>query len=240
LANFKTHFNVAASASAVVSVSVLAINLITPVEAMIMFLFGTIGGLLPDLDSDNSVPLRIGFKIFAYISSFLVMFALSENMTIIEMLIIWILAFIFMRLVVLNLFNKFTVHRGIFHSVPASVVFGLIIVIFLHYLFSFSPFKAWLAGFFIFFGSMVHLILDEVYSIDVMGRRIKKSFGTAVKFYDKKTVYPNIVIYVVMVFLFMIAPDFSKFLEFITTYDTYNSISEILIPKGMWFEFIFK
>jgi hypothetical protein len=235
LANFKTHFNVAAASSAVVATSFLAINLITPIEAILFFLFGTIGGLLPDLDAHNSVPLRIGFKIFSVLMSFIIMFALSENLTIIEMLIILVIAFIFMRLVVLELFNKLTVHRGIFHSIPASFSFGLIVTLILFYLFDFNEFNAWLGGFFIAFGSIVHLVLDEIYSVDLMGRRFKKSFGTAFKFYDENSVYPNVLIYILLVSLFFIAPDFSEFFAFISDNSTYEDIGDVFIPKGVWF-----
>jgi hypothetical protein len=140
-----------------------------------------------------------------------------------------------MRLIVLELFNKFTTHRGIFHSIPASFVFGLIVTIILHYLFNWSEFNSWLGGFFITFGSIVHLILDEIYSIDFMGRRIKKSFGTALKLYDDKQIYPNIMIYLLLFGLLLITPDFSEFLEFISTYDTYEDIGDVLIPNGIWF-----
>jgi membrane-bound metal-dependent hydrolase YbcI (DUF457 family) len=236
LANFKTHFNVAAACSGFVATSILAINLISPVEAIILFLFGTIGGLLPDLDSHNSVPLRIGFKIFSFLVSFIVMFSLSDSLSVVEMIIIWIITFIFMRVVVLELFNKFTVHRGIFHSIPASIVFGLIVTIILYNLFGYNEFNSWLGGFFITFGSIVHLVLDEAYSIDLMGRRVKKSFGTALKLYDEKTVYPNIVIYFMIFGLLLIAPDFSEFLKFISTYDTYEDIKDVLMPQGIWFD----
>ncbi len=39
-------------------------------------------------------------------------------------------------------------------------------------------------GLFIGFGFIVHLILDEVYSVDLMNKRMKKSFGTALKLYS--------------------------------------------------------
>ena len=37
-----------------------------------------------------------------------------------------------------------------------------------------------------FVGFLTHLILDEMYSVDVYDTRIKASFGTALKFYDGK------------------------------------------------------
>ena len=64
------------------------------------------------------------------------------------------------------------------------------------YLVCFSPetsirmFKAWA----VFLGFILHLALDELYSVDLMGRRLKKSWGTAMKFFGKDSV-SNIVTY---------------------------------------------
>ena len=33
----------------------------------------------------------------------------------------------------------------------------------------------------VFWGYLIHLILDEIYSVDITGRKIKKSFGSALK-----------------------------------------------------------
>ena len=44
--------------------------------------------------------------------------------------------------------------------------------------------QAWLTGLFLFIGFLIHLALDEIYSVDVEGRTIKKSFGTALKLFD--------------------------------------------------------
>jgi len=45
---------------------------------------------------------------------------------------------------------------------------------------------SWLSGLFIGFGFIVHLLLDEIYSVDLSNKRMKKSFGTALKLYSYK------------------------------------------------------
>ena len=56
---------------------------------------------------------------------------------------------------------------------------------------------AWLG---LIIGFMSHLLLDEIYSVDVRGVRLKKSFGTALKFvsFDKpqKTVFTYMLLFV--------------------------------------------
>ena len=44
--------------------------------------------------------------------------------------------------------------------------------------------SAWLTGLFVLIGFIIHLVLDEIYSVDVEGAVIKKSFGTALKLFD--------------------------------------------------------
>ena len=39
-------------------------------------------------------------------------------------------------------------------------------------------------GLFVLIGFIIHLVLDEIYSVDVEGAVIKKSFGTALKLFD--------------------------------------------------------
>ena len=43
---------------------------------------------------------------------------------------------------------------------------------------------AWLSGGFVFLGGLIHLLLDEIYSVDLRNIKIKRSFGTALKLVD--------------------------------------------------------
>jgi hypothetical protein len=40
-------------------------------------------------------------------------------------------------------------------------------------------------------GALSHLILDEIWSVDFMGARLKKSAGTALSFWKKKSPYAS-------------------------------------------------
>jgi hypothetical protein len=68
-------------------------------------------------------------------------------------------------------------------------------------------FKAWA----VVIGFVSHLILDEIYAVDWQGKRIrvKKSFGTALKFFGKG-IWPNVSTYGKLVLLlFLVAGDAS-------------------------------
>jgi hypothetical protein len=83
-----------------------------------------------------------------------------------------------------TLIKRYTVHRGMWHSIPACAIAGL-----LAYLLCTGNgelvrgYKA--CG--VVLGFMSHLLLDELYSIDWHGGRLrlKRSFGTAIKFWSK-------------------------------------------------------
>ena len=98
-----------------------------------------------------------------------------------EMALIGIGVYLFVRFGLTNMIRKYTVHRGMFHSIPAGLVFAGVAFLIVGDSFDINIryFKAGavLAGF------MSHLILDEIYSVEWKGGawRLKKSSGTAVK-----------------------------------------------------------
>ena len=49
-------------------------------------------------------------------------------------------------------------------------------------------------------GAFSHLVLDEIYSVDFSGNqiRVKRSFGTALKLWDRKSPYTSTLAFVAM------------------------------------------
>lgn len=181
MANFKTHLFTAAGISGVAAIACMKADVTTAMETPILFGLGTLGGLLPDIDSDNSVPIRISFNLLAFFLAFVTMFVFIGRYTVLELAAIWLGVFVGVRYVVLEFFIAFTVHRGAIHSLLAAVFFGLGTVSLAYHVFDKSYQLAWLYGFFIAFGFVIHLALDELFSVDLLGRRLKRSFGTALK-----------------------------------------------------------
>ena len=154
----------------------------------------SVSGMLPDLDSDSGIPLRETSMFLAalvptlMIERFRAMGLSHEAMAVAAMLI-----YLGIRFIVVEIFKRYTVHRGMWHSIPAAASAGL-----LAYLACPSPsegvrvYKAMA----VVTGFLVHLILDEIWSIDFQGGRfrLKRSFGTALKFFDN-SLWPNISVY---------------------------------------------
>jgi hypothetical protein len=89
--------------------------------------------------------------------------------------------------------RRYTVHRGMFHSLPAAAIFGQLA--FLLTCDSDLRIRLFKAGA-VPIGYLSHLVLDELYSLQwYRGRlRLKKSFGTALKMFGHKW-WPNLSTY---------------------------------------------
>jgi hypothetical protein len=142
----------------------------------------TVGGLLPDLDSDSGVPVRELFGITAAAVAVLMFHPLRDSGLPLEQALVFMgAAYFFVRYAVSGFFKRTTVHRGMFHSVPAMFIAGLLV--FLAYP-SPDPFLRLYLGGGIMVGFLSHLVLDEFYAVDFMGVRVRfnKFAGSALKF----------------------------------------------------------
>jgi hypothetical protein len=146
----------------------------------------TLGGLLPDLDSDSGVPVRELFSVAAAVTPILLfdrVKSLCQQST--EQTVVVLAAiYLFIRYVLSSLFKSFTVHRGMFHSIPALVIAGL--ATYLVYPSGDVRRRMFLSGA-VMIGFLSHLILDEIYSVDFMGARLRlnKYAGSALKLVSK-------------------------------------------------------
>lgn len=154
----------------------------------------SVSGMLPDLDSDSGVPVRETSAFAAAIIPMLMVERFHQlNLSWDSMVLAAMLIYIVVRFGVTEIFKRYTVHRGMWHSLPAAATVTL-----LAFLICQCPdisvriFKA--AA--VCLGFMSHLVLDEIYSVERKGVRIrfKKSFGTALKLWGKGW-WPNISTY---------------------------------------------
>ena len=65
---------------------------------------------------------------------------------------------------------------------------------------------AWGAGLMVGIGYLTHLVLDEVYSVDLLNSRVKRSFGTALKPFSLADPGSSFAMLVVVLALAWIAP----------------------------------
>lgn len=186
MANFKTHLLTASALGGVAAIACMKAGVAPAAETPMLLGLGALGGLLPDIDSERSVPIRIGFNLLAFFLAFMAMFQFAGRYTVLELAAIWLGVFVGVRYLVLELFVACTTHRGAFHSVLAAVFFGLGTVSLSWHVFAKPYSVAWLYGVFIALGYLIHLLLDELFSVDLLNRRVKRSFGSALKIVSLK------------------------------------------------------
>lgn len=140
-----------------------------------------VGGMLPDLDSDSGVPIREMFSLAAVVLPLMfVRRMIHAGVSPEGILASLLFGYLFVRYVLANVFKELTVHRGMFHSVPAMLIAGLCVYLAYH-----SPDRGIrvLLACGVMAGFLSHLVLDEIYSVDWRGVRpkLKSSAGTALK-----------------------------------------------------------
>ncbi len=151
------------------------------------------------------------------------------------MWILWIGTLLFVRYGVHTMFHRFTSHRGIWHSLIAGLVCALATVIVFYYVFDRPDGVAWLGGGFLLIGFLTHLILDEMYSVDVLGNHIKRSFGTAFKPIDMRNPAGSVAMAVAAVALLFLTPSITVFYDGITSRPMWASLHQRLLPQDNWF-----
>ena len=206
MANFTTHLKIAALASSTLALTASGAGLIAVNDIIEFIILGTVGGLLPDIDASNSKPVRLLFTALGVIASVNILRLLHQQLPVYQIVFIAGGAFLMVRYLILALFNRLTVHRGVFHSILAALFFGLAAVCLSYYILHCKVLNAWLGGIFITLGYCVHLILDECYSVDLLNRRIKKSFGTALKLWHYKNNTGSLLMALATVALYSVSP----------------------------------
>lgn len=181
MASFSTHVSVAATVSAMAASALLVGDLVDNRMAVSLWALGVLGGILPDIDSDTSRPVVWLFNLLGAGAASLACWFLLPGTA---LHLVWLamgFAWLFMAVGCKEVFFRFTVHRGIYHSLLAVLFVTLVATQIGWRLLHLEALQAWLVGLFTGGGYLVHLLLDEFYSVDFNGLRLKKSFGTAIK-----------------------------------------------------------
>lgn len=230
MANFNTHLTVAFVCSSTASLMIYKAGMVSTSEFLCCALVGTVGGLLPDIDLDYSVPARVGFNILSMVVAFTTVILWINHLSIFELLLVWLLSYLTMQWGVFYLFSSLTVHRGMVHSVPYMAVISLTLVHISFYVFKKGTVFSWFLGVFLFFGAMIHLLLDEMYSVNLLGLTVKRSFGTAIKFFEIKNQQFYFLLYMIIAVMLFFAPPHHLFIEILTNPETLALLEKNLLP----------
>jgi membrane-bound metal-dependent hydrolase YbcI (DUF457 family) len=156
-----------------------------------------VGGMLPDLDSGSGRPVREMFGLAAVIVPLMLVHRMMQAGVSHEGILAALLfGYLVIRYVASEVFKRLTVHRGMYHSIPAMLISGLIVYLAYH-----SPDRntrlVLACG--VMIGFLSHLVLDEIYSVDWRGMKpkLKSSAGSAVKFFSP-SLFANVTCYLIL------------------------------------------
>jgi LexA-binding, inner membrane-associated putative hydrolase len=235
MANFPTHIAVGTVVSGALATVTLAADVVRPENLVAVTLAGVLGSVLPDIDLKDSRPSRAMFSGLAVFFAFAVLFSLETPYSVAEMLILWLGTLVAVRYVAQAMFHRMSYHRGIWHSILAAVFCALFTAVVYQRLLGRPEAVAWLAAGFMFIGYLTHLVLDEIYSVDVMDTRIKASFGTALKFFDSKHPGHSLTMAAATVLMFLFTPPMKSFVDGIGSRALWSGLQHRLLPQDKWF-----
>jgi hypothetical protein len=200
MASFRQHTSI----SAVLAFLLLPVSLFilsaTLSVSLLASLWCWFAGMMPDIDSDTGRPLDLIFGQLMACLPLLVIAQLPEGVALSTVTLVFVAVYYIIKHPIRRLFEKYTVHRGVFHSVPMSFLTGLLVTIAYRREGSF----AWLIGGAVILGYLSHLALDEIFSIDLLRVRVKRSFGTALKI-SAGSLSKNILLYGLLVVAILLA-----------------------------------
>jgi membrane-bound metal-dependent hydrolase YbcI (DUF457 family) len=236
MANFTTHIGVGTVVAGALATLTLAADVVAPENLVAVTLAGVLGSVLPDIDLKESRPSRAMFAGLAVFLSFAALFnAATMPISILELLILWLGTLVAVRYGLHYVFHKLSVHRGIWHSLLAAAFSSAATAVIYYHLLRRPDGVAWLAGGFMFFGYITHLVLDEMYSVDVMDTRIKSSFGTALKLFDRRHLGASLAMAAATAGAVTLTPSTKTFVDGIGSRSMWTSLQSRLLPKDKLF-----
>jgi hypothetical protein len=235
MANFTTHIAVGTVVSGALATLTLAADVIAPENLIAVTMAGVLGSVLPDIDLKDSRPSKAMFSGLGIFFSFAVLFSFATKFSIAELWILWLGTLVLFRYGLHTAFHHLAIHRGIWHSILAAIFSAGATAVVFYYVLGRHEGVAWLAGAFLFLGFITHLILDEIYSVDVMDTRVKASFGTALKLFDRRYPYASLGMLAATVAILSITPPTKTFTDGLSSRNLWVGLNERLLPQDKWF-----
>ena len=203
MAGYREHISVSAMLGVAYGGGLSLLGPLNFVQGALAGWLTALGGMLPDLDSPTSRPVRELFGLVAGVAPLLLAGKLlrwldmpADRETVTLTIVVMYLA---IRYGGSDMVKKLAKHRGMLHSVPFLLIAAELV--YLTYPSDSERTKLLMAGG-VAVGVFSHLLLDEIYSVEMKGGRVrlKNSSGTALKWRGDEFV-PNVSTYCVLMLL---------------------------------------
>jgi hypothetical protein len=236
MAGFHTHLSGAALVSGTAAVTSLLVGWVTEAQAPLLFIAGIVGGILPDIDAKDSIPVRVFFTLLALLAAASALFRAAPLLSLVESLLLGGFAYWWIRYPISAWFLRYTVHRGVFHSLLAVLFFTALTAALVHRLGGGAPLLSWLVALALGVGYLTHLCLDELASLDPLRLTVKGSFGTALKPCSWQCPWASLLLLGASGCAVLAAPDPRPLWRGLPVAATVERLSGRLLPaEGQWF-----
>ena len=179
MADFKAHTSVGTLWGLLLGTVSVISDFCSLIGGIVILFLAATSSAAPDIDSDTGRPRELVLSFLGIAIPIVLLFNISDSTSSENILAATLISFFLVRYILGYLLAKFTVHRGLWHSIPAAVLCSEITYL----LFFDLPVKVRLLYALSAFGGFIsHLLLDEMYSVKVLALDTKRSFGTALKF----------------------------------------------------------
>lgn len=183
MGNYRQHLTFASGLGVFYAFGIYVLSGVHWIFGTVAAMLTTIGGLLPDLDHPTGTELKGFTGILAVLASVAVWHKLARRIPDLPFelhLIAVVLVYILIRHWMRGVLARMMVHRGILHSFPCCAVWGA--STYLYYPSDNDLIRIIMSAS-VMLGFLSHLLLDEMFSVDLHNTRIKRSFGSAMKFW---------------------------------------------------------
>jgi membrane-bound metal-dependent hydrolase YbcI (DUF457 family) len=228
MANYTTHRNIGILTTTLATGGIIALGstLVTYAEKLnfsynsdisittiaLMVLFGIIGSIFPDIDLKTSRPskymryiLMIVLSVFSFffIQNIKLLNNINEPLIQSHLIEVSIGISVLIPIVIIKLFENIMEHRGLVHSIPFGILASLVI----YQAFNMNTYivvNSLYISILFFVGFITHLFLDEMFSVDLLNAKIKKSFGSALTIFSTKNALGYVIVYALIIGFFII------------------------------------
>lgn len=179
MADFKAHTSVGTLWGLLLGTVSVISDFCSLIGGIVILFLAATSSAAPDIDSDTGRPRELVPSFLGIAIPIVLLFNISDSTSSENILAATLISFFLVRYILGYLLAKFTVHRGLWHSIPAAVLCSEITYL----LFFDFPVKVRLLYALSVLGGFIsHLLLDEMYSVKVLALDTKRSFETALKF----------------------------------------------------------
>lgn len=178
MADFKAHTSLGALWGVVWGIIALLTGLCSFIGSIVVLFLATVSSAIPDIDSPTGRPRELVLSFLGVTLPVVVFLNFAKDIATENILIAVIITFFLTRYLLEYILSNWTVHRGLWHSIPVGILCAEIAYL----LFWDADIKSrFIYATAVFGGYLSHLILDEMYSVKVLEVSTKRSFGTALK-----------------------------------------------------------